>query len=88
MASLDDMCIKYLDRLGSDFPKAQDQLENKCRAGKATIEQVHRLFREASEKLAARLPGGAGAVNRALRPLQLELLLRLFNDLMLNRETA
>jgi CheY-like chemotaxis protein len=74
-ARLREVCTLFRDRLGPDFLNSLDAVEADARAANLTEERVQQAFLSVSGQL-----GGDARIERLLRPLLLELLLRLSGE--------
>jgi DNA-binding response OmpR family regulator len=76
-----DACRQYVDKLGTGFLKNLDELETAARQAKVTVWQLQRALAAACEQLNARQQQGQPNVDKLLRPLFLETVLRVFGNI-------
>lgn len=73
-------CQVFVDKLGTGFLHQLDDLEQTARQAKVTVWQLQRALAAACEQLNARQPPGQPSVDKLLRPLYLEAVLRVFGN--------
>jgi len=78
---LQEACKVFALRVGSEFLDRLDQCEAEARQEGLTPGQLELLFEVACSELASAHPAGSLSVQRLLRPILLEMLLRLSGDL-------
>jgi CheY-like chemotaxis protein len=76
-----EICRDYAAAVGPAVAARLDELEAIARESRLTERQFERLFEDACRELRGASGGPAPDVKRLLRPVLLELLLRLFGDL-------
>lgn len=72
-------CRTFLASVGTDFAEKIDAVERTLARQDFSVSEIRRLFRTACVDLGKELPGGVGHARQLLRPLLLELLVRLFD---------
>lgn len=74
-------CKIYVDKLGTGFLKNMEELETAARQAKITVWQLQRALAAACDQLNAQQPQGQPGVDKLLRPLFLETVLRVFGNI-------
>src|SRR5205085_12176965 len=72
-----EICTAFAANIGPDFLGRLDRLEREARSARLTFAQTLRLFENACDKLD---DGHPGTAKRLLRPIMLEIVLRLFEE--------
>jgi len=73
-----EICTAFAAHVGPDFLTRLDRLEREARAARLTFAQTLRLFETACEKIDT--DGRPGVAKKLLRPIMLEIVLRLFEE--------